>query len=94
MKKRFKVLLLPQEYSFTTQTQLIAALAALHNFIIIHDSRDIYEEEVEFEMSTDDSRGEHQGAVPREEQIRAAERRDHMAMTMWEEYVARPRRCR
>ncbi len=93
MKKHFKVLLLAQEYSFTTQTQLVAALAALHNFITIHDPSEICKE-VEIETNTDDSRSEHQGAVPSEERIRAADRRDHIAMAMWEEYVTRSRRRR
>ena len=40
MKKRFRVLLLPQEYPIVTQVQLVSALAVVHNFIRLFDPRD------------------------------------------------------
>ena len=57
LKKQFRVLLLTQEYPFATQTQIIAALAALHNFIVVHDPGEIFEleEELETEVNADDA---------------------------------------
>jgi hypothetical protein len=92
LKKRFKVLLLAQEYSFTTQARIIPALAALHNFIITHDPSEISLQEVETEMNEDNGWGAHQAAIPREERSRAVERRDGIALAMWEEYTARQAR--
>jgi hypothetical protein len=94
LKKRFKVLIIAQEYSFATQSQLVSALAALHNFIIIHDPGEIIQEEVHYEPAVDDPWNNDQGAVPRNERTRAAERRDRIAKEMWEEYVTRPQRRR
>jgi hypothetical protein len=94
LKKRFKVLLLAQEYSLATQTQIVPALAALHNFIIIHDPSEISEHEVETEPNADDAWSNDQAAVPDEERTRAAARRDSIATAMWEEYVSRLARRR
>jgi hypothetical protein len=94
LKKRFKVLLLAQEYSFATQSQLVSALAALHNFIIIHNPGEISQKEVEDEQNGDNARSAHQGAVPSEERTRAAQHRKVIAKAMWEEYITRSRRCR
>jgi len=40
MKKRFRVLLLPQEYPIAMQVCLISALTALHNILQIYDPDD------------------------------------------------------
>ena len=40
MKKRFRVLLLPQEYPIEMQVRLVSALAALHNIIRVYDPDD------------------------------------------------------
>lgn len=53
MKKRFRVLLLTQEYSFATQAQIIPALAVLHNFISLHDPGETSELELELEIGSD-----------------------------------------
>lgn len=37
LKKCFKVVVTPQEYSLEFQAQLVPALAVIHNFICIHD---------------------------------------------------------
>jgi hypothetical protein len=94
LKKRFRILLLAQEYPFITQAQMVAAVAALHNFIILHDPSEISSREVDTEPNVDDFWSMHQATVPREERTRAAERRDRIAMAMWEDYVARSTRRR
>ena len=98
LKKRFKVLLLAQEYSFATQAQIVPALAALHNFILIHDPSDISEDRLDTEpepnTDRDDTWSRNQGAVSQEERTRAAERRERIALAMWEDYIARRSRRR
>jgi hypothetical protein len=98
LKKRFKVLLLAQEYSLASQTQIVSALAALHNFIVIHNPGEIFQPDDEVGMDLDldleDSQSSHQAAVSREEQTRAALHRDSIAKAMWEKYVLRLARRR
>jgi DDE superfamily endonuclease len=94
LKKRFKVLLVAQEYSFVTQTQLISAVAFLHNFIISNDPDEISIDDIETEGSWDDTWSRHQTAVPRDERARAAQRRDRIAEEMWANYTTRPARRR
>jgi hypothetical protein len=95
LKRRFKVLLTAQEYSFATQAQITSALAALHNFNVTQDPSDIPSNEVETKLNEEeDAWGKHYAAVPREERTRAAECRDRIAKAMWEEYVTRPQRRR
>jgi DDE superfamily endonuclease len=92
LKKRFKVLLLAQEYSFATQAQIVPAVAALHNFILAHNPNEELTTEDETEPNVDnedDDQGIHQAAVPYNERTRAGERRDRMAMEMWEDYIER-----
>jgi DDE superfamily endonuclease len=94
LKKRFKVLLVAQEYSFATQAKVIPALAVLHNFIIINDPGEISLDEIEPEANLDDTRSSEQPVVQNEERARAAARRDSIAMAMWEDYITRPARRR
>ena len=94
LKKRFKVLLLAQEYSLASQAQIVPALAALHNFIVTHDPSEISLQEVETEPNADDVWSTYQAAIPREERTRAGQRRDNIALAMWEEYNARSSRRR
>src|ERR1700722_4464757 len=44
-KKRFKVLVVAQEYDLPTQAQLVSALAVVHNFIYIYNPEDLPEDE-------------------------------------------------
>ena len=96
MKKRFKVLLLAQEYSLATQALIVPALAALHNLIIVHDPGDIslHEDETIAGSNADDAWSTHQAAISREERTRANDRRDQLAMAMWNDYIARAARRR
>jgi hypothetical protein len=67
LKRHFRVLLSPQEYSLAVQTRLVPAVAALHNFIIIHNPSDIPFNEVDTEPDEEDVWSDHHTAVPREE---------------------------
>jgi len=78
-----------QEYSFATQAQIISALVALHNFIVVHDPSEVSPDEVETEANTDNPWSSYQATVPHEERTRATECRDHIAMAMWENYTTR-----
>lgn len=91
IKRRFKVLVIAQEYSFEMQSRLISAIAALHNFIRIYDPTDILDDPEE-ETSQDDPDSmpnrDHR-AVGQAERDRAAKRRDKIARDMWSEYERR-----
>ena len=92
LKKRYKVLLLAQEYHITTQSHIVSAVAALHNFIRVHDPSEVLTEEDEIDPNvddTEDTRSIHQAAVPRAERTRSSQRRDRIAMEMWEAFIAR-----
>jgi len=41
MKRRFKVLTIPQEYNLNTQAQIVSVLAVVHNFMKIQDPNDL-----------------------------------------------------
>ena len=40
LKRRFRILVIPPEYSYKVQAQIPSALCAIHNFIRIHDSQE------------------------------------------------------
>jgi hypothetical protein len=40
LKRRFRILVIPPEYSVKVQAQIPSALSAIHNFIKIHDPND------------------------------------------------------
>jgi hypothetical protein len=89
-KRRFKVLINAQEYSLETQARLVSALAVVHNFICIHDPRDVDPTETDI---IEDQGSQIQGAIRgREERVaadergRAAEHRDRIAHAMWRDY--------
>jgi len=100
VKRRFKVLVIAQEYSPETQSQLISGLAVIHNFIRAYDPADI-PEDTEMETATgpneETARIERMTAkladraVGNEERNRAAERRETIALAMWEDYRCRRR---
>jgi hypothetical protein len=93
-KKRFKVLVVPQEYPLRSQAQLVSALAVVHNFIRIHDLDDFPEEEDEEDEGREEDRdiGTLQGNITTNEHERAVERRDEIAQAMWADYERRGRR--
>jgi len=92
LKRRFRILLLPPEYSMSVQSLVPPALCALHNFIRRYDPEDINT----FDVNVDDLLHGHtleealgqlaQGAVSREARARAVKMRDEIAMAMWDQY--------
>ena len=101
IKRRFKVLVIAQEYSPEVQSRLICGLAVLHNFIRIYDPADVLED-TELEMAVvadqETARAERMTArladqaVDNEERTQAAQRRESIALAMWAEYERRPAR--
>ena len=79
----------PAEISIDYQARIPAALAAIHNFIRIHDP-----DELEDFVDADDTEqgffaGElAQGQTRTAERRRANARRDEIAAAMWEQYQA------
>jgi hypothetical protein len=86
VKRKFKILNIPAEYSLQTQHHLILALCGLANFMTIHEG--ISEEEynaAEADISTNerDSRNIVQQDL---DNVEMASRRDALAAVMWEDY--------
>jgi hypothetical protein len=77
------------EYSLATQAKFVPAMAALHNFIRIHDPNDIYlpEQEDHFEgpgaVVVPENLG---GTISAVEKNHADDRRDSIAGNMWVQY--------
>lgn len=83
----------------STQTKIPPTLAALHNFIMVHDPHDIEEWlSDELDSDRDPNRGEiedsdmdfgmlSQSAVTPREKDRATEHRDQIANDMWRDYI-------
>lgn len=78
------------------QARIPAALAALHNYVRLHDPEDeifVVERETLLDASTSppnqDLPGEYRsGYVSTEERNRASVRRDQIAQELWEQYQA------
>jgi hypothetical protein len=93
LKRRFRILVYPAEISMDFQARIPAALAAIHNFIRIHDPNDL-----EGFLEADDAErgffaGElAEGQTRTAEKRRANTRRDRIAAEMWEQYQAELRR--
>ena len=93
LKKRFDVLVSTPEYGQLFQAKLVQALMVIHNFIRVHDPHDKPDLEDD-EDEEDDDFGDLQSHVSRAERTRAAQRRDKIALAMWDDYkrVRRHRR--
>jgi hypothetical protein len=89
LKRRFRILVYPAEIHIDYQARIPAALAAIHNFIRIHDP-----DELEgFAEADDDEQGFFAGELAvgqtrTAEKRRANTRRDEIAAEMWEQYQA------
>jgi hypothetical protein len=86
LKRRYRILLLAPEYSLEIQARIPSALAAIHNFIRLHDS-----EEGTLEGDIDDSMHGHFGEysnphAPATVEDEVDMRRDHIAQAMWDDY--------
>lgn len=93
MKKRFRVLLLPQEYPIETQVQLVSALVVVHNFIRLFDPRDkeLNEKDIPRE-SSDNTMTDTEYMGSADDRGNASRRREEIAQAMWRDYEARSRR--
>ena len=88
IKRRFKVLVLAQEYSLDRQSQLVSALGVLHNFILANDPNDTIPYDVEAHDIVTNALTAHQEerVVTGVERARAAKQRDRIANHMWHDY--------
>jgi hypothetical protein len=92
LKRRFRILVIPPEYSVKVQAQIPSALCAIHNFIRIHDSTE--EEELNLGNS------EYSSSIPNpgddgvrqvnhgedDDVSEVAIRRNKIAQDMWDSY--------
>lgn len=97
MKRRFRILVLPPEYSMEIQARIPAALCALHNFIRRYDPTELddYPEPVDFANGY--ANGAEIGdlatqAINAAERDRMGIKRDQIAQDMWNSYMAYVRR--
>jgi hypothetical protein len=86
LKRRFKILIMPPEYSMSIQKLIPPALCALHNFIREYDPDDLaqYMEPEPMDMENVGALGS--GPPGRAERERANNRRDQIAAGMWAQY--------
>jgi len=90
MKKRFWVLLLPQEYPIEMQVCLVPTLTVLHNIIWVYDPNDKVIDEDFIPDTCNDSQTYSEGiehSLSAEERGRAAKCRDDIAQVMWRDYM-------
>ena len=89
LKRRFRILYMAPEYSMDIQARIPAALAAIHNFIRIHDpeTNPIPDEDHNTGHVND---ADHQASsleAERQDDISDV-RRDEIAQAMWDDYLA------
>jgi len=92
MKRRFKILTIPQEYDLRTQAQIMCALAVVHNFLKIHDPDDQLFKDKTLGLDTDtdtDDTVANQRDGTQGEWDRVGVRRETIALRMWEDYQSR-----
>ena len=94
IKHRFQLMTAAAEYNLKTQAKIPCALAALHNYIRLHDPDDTTSDDLD-DLDSDtipnvssggvaaDDLGAHISAAEKE---RASARRDSIVMAMWEDY--------
>jgi hypothetical protein len=106
VKKRWHILICPPNFPMQCQAQIPAALAALHNFIHIHDEEDVEDlnAEVEHDAQRYHSRADpvcdiykaygFLGSGPSRpaEQRAVMEHQNHIAQQMWDDYQEQVRR--
>ena len=92
VKKRFKILVYPPEFSMDIQAQIPPALCAIHNFIREHDRHELThfdEDTVDLNSGGPQDWGTlMSGTVQAAEKTRADARRDVIAEKMWQDYQA------
>ena len=92
-KRRFRVFTRPLEYTSLDQARLISALAALHNFIQVHDPNEVTFTALEGTQSLQNGPGDVENEevnrshyISPEERQQAARTRDRIALDMWDDY--------
>ena len=103
VKRRFPLMASSSEYNIHTQAKIPCALAALHNYIHIHDPEDDGDSEAEDyqdeHMSGADNNMEEDEPDPKSlgthisnaEKQRASARRDQIAHDIWADYLCETR---
>ena len=90
IKRKYKILNTPPEYSIDTQSDLILGIAALHNFCRGLDGSKVDDYITELEGEIEDNEDTiivDQGASIRDSESRAMElKRDQIAEKMWLDY--------
>lgn len=92
IKRRFRILLLGQEYSMKVQAQIPAALAAIHNFILHHDPNEgpvpggdsVHSNYVS--QAGDEIVRDYRGEINEVVHEEVTNRRDTIAQHMWDSY--------
>ena len=85
-KRRFKMLRESSELPIRTQTQIVCAMAVLHNFIVFHDPSDLLDWEPNVEDEENDIEGTRATGISRAEVACSNLRRDKIAQDMWADY--------
>ena len=89
LKRRFRILHLAPEYDMEVQARIPVSLAALHNFIHIHDPKEgpVIGSSSRHSQATDDADGQEDYVAPvlqGDEEM--DERREQIAEAMWADY--------
>ena len=89
LKHRFRILYMAPEYSMDIQARIPAALAAIHNFIRIHDpeTNPIPDEDHNTGHANDADHRASSLEAERQDDISDV-RRDEIAQAMWDDYLA------
>jgi hypothetical protein len=93
LKRRFRILVCPPEYSMEIQARIPAALCALHNFIRRSDPTDIDDFSDATDLASNHANGAEIGdlatrAINAAERDRMSLKRDQISQEMWDSYVA------
>jgi hypothetical protein len=92
LKRCFRLMVAAPEYVLETQAKFPPALAAIHNFICVHDLNDVSKEaEKEADMQPWHRRqlGDlGRGSISWRESQQASKRCDDIANVMWRQYIA------
>jgi hypothetical protein len=93
LKRRFRILVSPPEYSMEIQARIPAALCALHNFIRRSDPTDIDDYPDATDLASGRANGAEIGdlatrAINTAERDRMSLQRDRIAQDMWDSYLA------
>lgn len=86
-KKRFQIFSTPPEYSIDTQARLVQALCVVHNITRIYDPEDMADFDEEYDIDEDDEeKGGLRGSITNAQKMTASNKRDEIAMQMWDSY--------